>query len=143
MAAGRSAAELGRFLAGRAGGLLAAAVLPAGGRDGGEDLVLAVAGPAKVAKWPVPERPIPPADEQRAGQRQARGEPRVRVSPAGLRALAVTKNSRTVLVVFSRPVPLHLPRILLAGAFVLALILPEPGGQLKETGCATASSQRG
>lgn len=81
MAGGRSAAEFERFLAGRAGHLLAAAVLPAGGRDAGEDLLQAVAGPAKVAKWPVPERPIPPADEQRAGQRQARGEPRVRVSP--------------------------------------------------------------
>jgi hypothetical protein len=39
--------------------------------------------------------------------------------------------------------PLRLSRRLPAVAFVLALILPKPGGQLKETRCATASIQRG
>ncbi len=41
------------------------------------------------------------------------------------------------------PVPLHLSPKALAEAFVLTLIVPEPGGQLKEARCAAASSQRG
>ena len=37
--------------------------------------------------------------------------------------------------------PLRLSRGLLAAALVLALILPEPGGQLKEARCAAASTR--
>jgi hypothetical protein len=158
MAAGQSAAELGRFPAGRADGLVAAAVLLADRRDAGEDLLRAVAGPAKVAKWPVPERSIPSVGEQRAGARQARGGPCVGVSPGWAPGAGTdTELARGAGGILTpgagdepgrcgpgrSPVPLHLPRRLLAVAFVLALIPAGPGGHLKEARCATASSQRG
>jgi hypothetical protein len=156
MAAGRSAAEPGRLLAGRAGHLPTAAVL-AGSRHAGEDL-LAVAGPAKAAKWPVPERPIPPAGGQRAGARQAppraAGTREFRLECERWHAHRTRTRCGRILTPGAgdepgrcgpgrSPVPLHLPRGLLAVALVPALILPEPGGQLRETRCATASSRRG
>jgi hypothetical protein len=107
MAAGRSAAEPGRLLAGRAGHLPAAAVL-AGSRHAGEDL-LAVAGPAKAAKWPVPERPIPPAGGQSAGARQARRGPRVRVSSGWSASAGTHTELARGAGASSRPVPVMSP----------------------------------